>query len=178
MLLELARHALALAVRSGKSLTTFPDCVDLSRPAGAFVTLHQRGRLRGCIGQLASAEPLVSVVAYCAKAAATEDPRFSPLSEGELPEIEIELSILSPLEDISVEQIVVFSNCLLVSNYFQRGVIIPQVAVQFNWSAERFLEETCVKAGLERTAWKEPATRIQAFTAEIFSESDFRFKTN
>ena len=173
-LLDVARRALELAVERGESLENLPHNVHLAQPAGAFVTLRQKKRLRGCIGRLESGDSLISVVAYCARAAASEDPRFRPVSESELSEIAIELSILSPLEDITLEQIEVGRHGLLVSTESHRGVLLPQVAIEFRWSAERFLEETCVKTGLDRTAWKQSGTRIQAFTAESFSELDFR----
>jgi AmmeMemoRadiSam system protein A len=134
--------------------------------------LRLRGKLRGCIGQLSSSDPLTQVVAYCARAAALEDPRFHPVSPDELAGIDIEISVLSPLKTIAPGEIEVGKHGLMVSQAWQRGVLLPQVAAEFHWGVERFLEETCVKAGLGRHAWKDPATRICAFTAEVFSESD------
>jgi AmmeMemoRadiSam system protein A len=175
LLLEVARGAVARAAEFREALTNLPSDEILQRPGGAFVTLRRRsGRLRGCIGQLPSKDPLIEVVAHCAKAAALDDPRFSPLSPQELAEIEIELSVLSPLVPISPNQIEPGKHGLVVTRDSHRGVLLPQVAAEFHWAAERFLEETCVKAGLERDAWKDAATRIEAFTAEVFSESDFR----
>ena len=171
LLLELARRALIAGVEKRESNQDFPDDENLLQPAGAFVTLHRRGRLRGCVGQLPSKDPLVEVVAHCAKAAALEDPRFKPVRSEEVAEVEIELSILSALEDVTLEKIEAGKHGLVVSRGWQRGVLLPQVATEFRWQAARFLEETCVKAGLEREAWKDPHTRIQAFTAEVFSES-------
>jgi AmmeMemoRadiSam system protein A len=171
LLLELARRALTAGVEKRESIPDFPADEVLREPGGAFVTLHRRGRLRGCVGQLPSKEPLVEVVAHCAKAAALEDPRFKPVRTDEIAEIEIELSILSGLEDVTLGRIEAGKHGLVVSRGWQRGVLLPQVATEFKWQAARFLEETCVKAGLEREAWKDPQTRIQAFTAEVFSES-------
>jgi uncharacterized protein len=171
LLLELARRALTAGVEKRESIPDFPADEALRQPGGAFVTLHRRGRLRGCVGQLPSKEPLVEVVAHCAKAAALEDPRFKPVRADEIAEIEIELSILSGLEDVTLGRIEAGKHGLVVSRGWQRGVLLPQVATEFKWQAARFLEETCVKAGLEREAWKDPQTRIQAFTAEVFSES-------
>ena len=105
LLLELARRALIAGVEKREPIQDFPDDKILRQPGGAFVTLHRRGRLRGCVGQLPSKDPLVEVVAHCAKAAALEDPRFKPVPAEELAEIEIELSILSPLEDVTLEKI-------------------------------------------------------------------------
>ncbi|MGH9746081.1 MAG: AmmeMemoRadiSam system protein A [Candidatus Acidiferrales bacterium] len=171
-LLDVARRAVRLAVERRELLEDLPTDEALQRPAGAFVTLHRFGRLRGCVGQLASSEPLISVVAYCAMAAALEDPRFTPMSAAELDGIEIEISVLSPLAEISPDQIEPGKHGLMVSNRGNRGVLLPQVAQEYRWTAERFLEETCVKAGLEHDAWKQPGTRIQAFTAEIVSETE------
>lgn len=170
-LLELARRALVAGVEKREPVQDFPDDEILRQPGGAFVTLHRRGRLRGCVGQLPSKDPLAEVVAHCAKAAALEDPRFRPVPAEELAEIEIELSVLSPLEDVAPEKIQAGKHGLVVSRGWRRGVLLPQVATQFSWKAERFLEETCLKAGLESDAWKDPHTRIQSFTAEIFAET-------
>ena len=175
LLLAMARRAVTRAAELREALANLPSEEILQRPAGAFVTLRRRGgRLRGCIGQLPSKDPLIEVVAHCAKAAALEDPRFSPLSPQELDEIEIEISVLSPLEPIIPDQVESGKHGLVVTRGSHRGVLLPQVAVEYRWTAEHFLEETCVKAGLERNAWKDAATRIEAFTAEVFSESDFR----
>lgn len=171
LLLEVARRALTVGVEKRESIPDFPADEVLRQPGGAFVTLHRRGRLRGCVGQLPSKDPLIEVVAHCAKAAALEDPRFKPVRAEEVAEIEIELSILSALEDATLEKIEAGKHGLVVSRGWQRGVLLPQVATEFKWQAARFLEETCLKAGLEREAWKDPQTRIQAFTAEVFSES-------
>lgn len=173
-LLDLARRALTLAVRKRESLEQIPAAQALQQPAGAFVTLHYRGRLRGCIGQLDTNDSLAQVVAHCSRCAALEDPRFEPVRPEELPGIEIELSVLSSPEIVTPEQIEVGKHGLLISHGSERGVLLPQVAVQFHWNTQRFLEETCEKAGLERDSWKHPDTQIQAFTAEVFSDSDFR----
>lgn len=174
-LLELARRSLTLAVQGCESSDLADsEILPHEHAAGAFVTLRHRGRLRGCIGQLAANVSLAQVVAHCAKSAALEDPRFDAVCPGELAEIEIELSVLSPPENVTVEQIEIGKHGLLVSRGWERGVLLPQVAAQFHWNARRFLEETCAKAGFERDAWQDPATQIQAFTAEVFSESDFR----
>lgn len=152
------------------STVELPANEALHRPGGAFVTLHRGSRLRGCIGQLPAREPLVEVVAHCARSAALEDPRFSPVRPEEIADIEIEISVLSPLEDITPEKIEAGTHGLVVSRGWQRGVLLPQVATQFGWTAEKFLEETCAKAGLDRTAWRDSETRVQAFTAEVFGE--------
>jgi len=172
-LLDVARRAVILAVERRELLEDFPDDKALGQPASAFVTLHRLGRLRGCVGQLASKDALVSVVAYCAMAAALDDPRFAPMTSPELEGLAIEISVLSPLVEISCEQVEPGKHGLMVSRGAKRGVLLPQVAQQFGWTAERFLEETCLKAELERDDWKQAGTRIQGFTAEIFSEAGF-----
>jgi AmmeMemoRadiSam system protein A len=173
-LLEFARRALIAAVEHREFQEIPPPDESLQHPAGAFVTLRRHGRLRGCIGQLATADPLIQVIAHCARAAALDDPRFEPVRPHELSELDIELSVLSPLFAITSDQIVIGKHGLLIGREWQRGVLLPQVAAEFGWSAERFLEETCTKAGLERNAWKRPDTQLEGFTAEIFSEADFR----
>jgi hypothetical protein len=172
LLLDIARRALTLAATQSSAFDDFPSNETLSRPGGAFVTLRRRGRLRGCIGQFATDLPLARVVARCAVAAGQEDPRFHAVKPEELAEIEIELSILSPAMEIPQDQIEIGRHGLIVSSGGQRGVLLPQVAAQYKWTPERFLQETCVKGGLDQNAWKIPGTRIEAFTAEIFSESE------
>jgi AmmeMemoRadiSam system protein A len=173
ILLGVARRALERAAQTGQTLeeSSLPADEISTQPGGAFVTLRLRSRLRGCIGQLASGIPLIEVVAYCAKTAALEDPRFPPVRPEQVSEIDIELSILSPLEDAAPREIEPGKHGLLITRGQQRGLLLPQVAAEFRWTAERFLEETCVKAGLESEAWKDPATRLQVFTADVFSES-------
>jgi uncharacterized protein len=173
-ILEIARRVLTAAVERRDPPPSFPDAEFMQRSQGAFVTLHRRGRLRGCIGQLPSRDTLLQVIVHCAAAAAREDPRFEPVLPNELPDIEIEVSVLSEPFAITIDAIEPGKHGLIVSRGWQRGVLLPQVAQQFHWSAERFLEETCAKAGLEPAAWKNPEVRVEAFTAEVFSESEFR----
>jgi AmmeMemoRadiSam system protein A len=174
LLLELARHALTMAAEGRESAVTLPPDAALVESLGAFVTLRKRGKLRGCIGQIDSGESLVEVVARCAKSAALNDPRFEPVRPEELCEIEIELSVLSPLVEIAPERIEAGKHGLMVSAGLGRGVLLPQVAVECHWTGEQFLEQTCVKAGLKRDAWRDRETKVEAFTAQVFAESDFR----
>jgi AmmeMemoRadiSam system protein A len=173
LLLEIARRAMSAAVEGKAPQENLAEEEDVRQPGGAFVTLHRSSRLRGCIGQLPGNEPLVEVVAHCARLAALEDPRFRPVRPAELAGIQIEISVLSVPENIAPENIVPGKHGLLVSRGWERGVLLPQVATQFGWSGLRFMEETCVKAGLEPHAWKDSGTRVQAFTAEVFSEAEF-----
>ncbi len=134
--------------------------------------MHQRGRLCGCIGQVVPSDSLAVTVARCAVGAAAKDPRFRPVCPEELAELEIELSVLSPLQPIEPEAVEAGQHGLMVVRDYHRGVLLPQVATEHRWTRERLLEETCRKAGLPPDAWKEPGTQILAFTAEIFSEAD------
>jgi hypothetical protein len=173
-LLKIARKSLVLAVERGESLADFTiegEAAPVATCGGAFVTLRRGRRLRGCIGQILPDAPLAQVVAYCAKAAALTDPRFTPVTLDEVREIEIELSVLSAPEDTAPDRIEPGRHGLIVSRGAQRGLLLPQVAQEYGWSAQRFLEETCVKGGMKPDAWKSDTTRIQAFTAEVFSES-------
>jgi len=173
ILLGVARRALERAAQAGETLeaSSLPADEIFTQTGGAFVTLRLRSRLRGCIGQLASEIPLIEVVTYCARTAALEDPRFQPVRAEQVSEIDIELSILSPLKDAAPSEIEPGKHGLFITRGQQRGLLLPQVAVEFRWTAERFIEEACVKAGLESEAWKDPATRLQVFTADVFSES-------
>jgi AmmeMemoRadiSam system protein A len=179
-LLKIARKALILAVERGESLETFVvegQEAPVRNAGGAFVTLRGGRRLRGCIGQILPDASLVEVVAYCAKAAALSDPRFAPVTPDEIKEIEIEISVLSEPEDIGPSEIEPGRHGLIVSSGTQRGLLLPQVAREYGWPAQRFLEETCVKGGMKPDAWKSDTTRIQAFTAEVFSECGFHGKS-
>jgi uncharacterized protein len=170
-LLALARRAIVEAVSFQKSIGETPRIGASTEMRGVFVTLHARGRLRGCIGVVEAFEPLGESIPRCAANAALRDPRFSPVRVEELPEIEIELSLLSPFEPILSENIEIGKHGLLISQGPKRGLLLPQVAVEHKLSRDRFLEETCLKAGLSANAWQEPDTKIFGFTCEVFSEA-------
>lgn len=136
---------------------------------GAFVTLHKGEHLRGCIGHIEVLKPLPQTVRECAVASALYDPRFEPVTPDELPDLRIEISVLSPFVEIAPEQVEVGVHGLLISRGARRGLLLPQVAVQWEWDRERFLSETCRKAGLEGDAWQHGA-KVQAFTAQVFAE--------
>ncbi len=172
LLIDVARRSLLQAVTNRASEEVFSESSISIVSHGAFVTLHRRGRLRGCIGQIGAPRPLIPLIAYCARAAALEDPRFRPVEPHELPEIEIELSILSALEAIAPERIEIGKHGLMVTCGARRGLLLPQVASQYGWNVVRFLDETCLKAGLRPGAWRDAGARIEAFTAEVFSESE------
>ena len=171
-LLRLARQAVEESVRNppgGRPPQVEEPEGPLAASCGAFVTLHKGGRLRGCIGNIEASRPLYQTVGECARSAALRDPRFEPVSPDELPLLHVEISVLSPMEEIRPEDMEVGRHGLLISSGFQRGLLLPQVAVEFNWGREEFLEETCLKAGLPPDAWKHGA-KIQAFTAQVFGE--------
>jgi AmmeMemoRadiSam system protein A len=139
---------------------------------GAFVSLHREGDLRGCIGQIIADRPLCEIVARCAVSAACGDPRFPPVTAGELPLLELEISVLAPLRRIDdVEEIRVGVHGLYLVSGPHRGLLLPQVASEQGWDRRRFLEHTCRKAGAAPTAWREAETEIYVFEAEVFSES-------
>jgi len=172
-LLRLARQALEEAVQHGR-LSEIPEPPDaLREPCGAFVSLHKAERLRGCIGYIEPLKPLYATVRECAVAAGLRDPRFEPVTLRELPALRLEISVLSRIEEIAVEQIEVGRHGLLISFGGQRGLLLPQVAVEWKWDRERFLAETCLKAGLPPDMWRHGA-RLQAFTAQVFEEQPRR----
>lgn len=173
-LLGIAREAIRARLEGAEHVDTERDDPALEAPMGAFVSLHgPHDRLRGCIGTFVGSKPLRDTVAEMAEAAAFRDPRFSPLEPTDLPGVEVEISALSPLRRVeNTSEIEVGRHGLEVSRGYHRGVLLPQVAVRHGWSRERFLEETCRKAGLPGDAWRDPETRIAVFTAEVFSERD------
>ena len=141
----------------------------LSWPAGAFVTLHRHGELRGCIGRLQPDQAVARVVAHCAVAACSQDPRFPPVTAEELHDLDIELSILGPIEPVAnLEEIEVGRHGVIIERDGHRGLLLPQVAVERKWDRKRFVEETCRKAGLPRDAWQAGAT-MSKFEADVFA---------
>jgi uncharacterized protein len=168
-LIGLARDAVTCAVYGGP-LPDPPDTGVFGRVAGAFVTLTMRGELRGCIGQVEPRDPIGVVIVHCAAAAALEDPRFPRVSPIELPLLCIQVSVLTPAEEvIDVERIVVGQHGLIVSHNGCRGLLLPQVATEHGWTRDQFLMHTCRKAGLARNAWQRGA-RIFCFEAEVFGD--------
>ena len=141
----------------------------LKEKRGAFVSLHSHGQLRGCIGHIQPNRPLHQIIEEMALAAAFEDPRFSPLTLKELQDLELEISVLTPLQRIKdVKEIEVGKHGLYIKKGFCSGLLLPQVATEYNWDRVTFLEESCRKAGLPRNAWKEKDAEIYLFSADIF----------
>jgi AmmeMemoRadiSam system protein A len=170
VLLDVARRAISSAVIEKRIVDFSPYPSTLTQPAGAFVTLHRDGQLRGCVGQVEASDPLGDAVARAAINAALHDSRFPAVEADEVRSLEIEISVLSPPESIAPETILPGRHGLLIVEGEHRGLLLPQVAAGRQWSSQRFLEETCAKAGLPREAWRDPATRVFAFTAEVFSD--------
>jgi len=169
-LLQLARDAIA-AHLSGLPAPAIAPSPIIERRAGVFVSLHKGDALRGCIGHIEPDQPLLRGIPASAVAAASNDPRFAPVTSDELPALHIELSILGPLERIAgAAEIEIGRHGLLVERGWSRGLLLPQVAVEWGWDAEAFLSQTCHKAGLPLDAWKSAAT-VWRFEAEVFSEA-------
>lgn len=170
-LLGLARRAVVEAVSLQRIIENIPTEGIFVEKRGVFVTLHVQGRLRGCIGVVEAVDPLGEAVARCAISAALQDPRFSPVRSEEIPQIEIEISLLSQPERIQPQDIEIGRHGLLVAQGGCRGLLLPQVAIEHKLEREAFLEETCRKAGLPPAAWKDPQTEIFGFTCEVFSDT-------
>lgn len=166
-LLELAREAIA-AHLTGRRASAGPALT--GGGAGAFVTLRRAGELRGCVGQLESDQPLGRIVAAMAVSAASRDSRFEPVAAGELPSLRVEISVLSPLAPIEPHQVEVGRHGLAVRLGERRGILLPQVAVEHGWDRETFLDQTCLKAGLPKAAWRQPGIELSGFTATVFGE--------
>jgi AmmeMemoRadiSam system protein A len=172
-LLKLARSALVEAV-THKQLLVLPSEGPpvYSQERGVFVTLRNGRKLRGCIGVLESRESLGKSVVGCAASAASEDPRFSPVTVNELESIRIELSVLSALVPIRPEAIRIGVHGIAIVAEGRRGVLLPQVAVEHGLTSGQFLAETCKKAGLSSDAWRDPGAQIFGFTSEVFAEAE------
>jgi hypothetical protein len=171
-LLALARTSVEHAVtRKTAHELKVSDSATLHRECGAFVTLHESGLLRGCIGFTAATKPLYWTVWETAALAALRDPRFPPVSVAELPLIEYEISVLSPLRRVAdVQQIEVGRHGLLMKTSAHEGLLLPQVPVEQGWDRQTFLEHTCAKAGMNPGSWEDEDTDIFAFTAVVFGE--------
>lgn len=171
-LLGLAQNAVERAVRSHtlyQPQATGNDVLDQN--CGAFVTLMEAGKLRGCVGYTAAAQPLYKTVRDTATLAALRDPRFPPVTEDELPELQYELSVLSSLVRVDdVSQIEIGKHGLLLRNGNREGLLLPQVAVEHHWDRSRFLQETCLKAGLAPDCWTHCDTEIFCFSAIVFGD--------
>jgi len=173
-LLEIARSSIKTYLETGKKSEVCENDPVLIQERGAFVTLQERGELRGCIGSLIGSQALCLMVRDMAVEAAIADSRFPPVAKEELKDIEIEISVLSPLERISnPDKIILGVHGVLIKKGFRSGVFLPQVASETGWGKEEFLTNLCShKAGLPANAWKDKNTEIYIFKAEVFSEKE------
>jgi len=169
--LELARNAVILAVSHRKLADLIPHEGIFAERRAVFVTLQVRHRLQGCIGVTEATEPLGEAIVRCAASAALEDPRFAPMREDQLGELSIEISLLSSLEPITPDSIEIGRHGLFIQLHAQRGLLLPQVAIEHQFTREQFLEETCHKAGLPPEAWRDPEAHLFGFTCDVFSEN-------
>ena len=167
----MARQAVVEAVCHNRAVEPIPEAEVFKRRCGVFVTLHLRGKLHGCIGMIEPRSSLGEGIVKCAISAALEDPRFNPMRPEEAEQSKIEVSLLSPVERIRLEEIETGKHGLVVENGSKRGLLLPQVAVEYGLDREAFLRETCHKAGLPRGAWQYPETRIYGFTCEVVREN-------
>ncbi len=173
-LLLFARLTIKKALFEG-SEESFPDMSDeiFSEKYGMFVTITIDGELRGCIGYIEGIKPLREAIRDLAIQSAFKDPRFYPLNKEEFDKIKIEISILYPLEEVKdLNEIEVGKHGLVMERGYNRGLLLPQVATEYNWNREEFLNHTCRKAGMEPYCWENGA-KIYKFEAEVFGEENF-----
>lgn len=166
---QIARTAIKNKIK-GKSIPELKiDSPILKENRGAFVSLHKKGQLRGCIGYIEGRGPLHKTIEEMAEAAAFRDPRFAPVSEREMSELDIEISVLTPLKKITdVNEIEVGKHGIYIKKEWYSGLLLPQVAIEYGWDRKTFLEHTCRKAGLPSSAWKDKDVEIYIFSADIF----------
>jgi AmmeMemoRadiSam system protein A len=167
-LLRLAHRSIESAIEGVKLELDAPS-EHLAENRGAFTTLHLEGKLRGCIGYVFPTQSLYCTVAETARAAAFDDPRFQPVELEEARRLKIEISVLSVLRPAAPEQVVIGKHGLVVQQGSRRGLLLPQVPVEWDWDRETFLAQTCLKAGLPYDAWLRGA-ELHVFTAAVFGE--------
>jgi len=169
-LLSIARQSIEAAL-DGRVLddSAFTLTAALRRVAGTFVTLSKQRELRGCIGTIEPVEPLYRSVVRNAVNAAFGDPRFPPLSRSEWPVVAVQVSVMGPIERVAdTSEIVPGRDGLIVRRGGRAGLLLPQVASEWGWDRETFLGQTCLKAGLPASCWREPGTVLEKFSAEVF----------
>ena len=169
LLLDLARSAVAARVSGGAAQV--PADLEMPVASGVFVTIKRHGALRGCLGTLENRRGLAEEVARCAADSATEDRRFTAVSIDELPDLHVELSVLGPLQRVEAtpDAFTVGVHGLVVERGARRGLLLPQVAIEWGWTPQQFLRQTCLKAGLPADAWQHGAT-LYRFSAEVFGD--------
>ncbi len=168
-LLALAQASIERQVRGTTPIET--GTTPLPDASGVFVTIKERGQLRGCLGTLQNRAGLAAEVIRCAADSASDDPRFPPVTSDELPDLSLEISVLGPLEEIEArpDAFTIGVHGLVAEQGLQRGLLLPQVATEWGWDGEQFLRHTCIKAGLAPDAWRSGA-RIFRFAAEVFGD--------
>ncbi|MBE3115229.1 MAG: AmmeMemoRadiSam system protein A [Actinobacteria bacterium] len=172
-LIKIARESITSAVNGNMVPEYKIDDAILNTMCGAFVTLHTDGNLRGCIGNTTAKIPLWETIRNMAMESALRDPRFPSVSPRELENIDIEISVLSPLKRINnLEEIEVGKHGLFIKKGFYQGLLLPQVATDYKWNRIQFLEQTCYKAGLSKNCYKQETTEIFIFSAIVFGEKD------
>lgn len=177
-LLRIARATLREYLYSGRVPPGKPHRASLVAEAGAFVTLHKNGELRGCIGTQQEDKPLYKTIQEMAVAAASRDPRFAPVGDAEMDDLSIEVSVLGERRRVdSPDQIEVGKHGLVISARGRRGLLLPQVASERGWDAETFLTHVCEKAGLAADDWRGDDAVVETFTAQVFSEQTHPAKT-
>lgn len=170
VLLSIARNAIETFVKTGKKYVEPREEKALNMRNGCFVTLKQKGQLRGCIGSFQSELPLFKEVAEMAVASASKDPRFYPMKESDLEDFQLEITVLSPLHKIEdIEEIEVGKHGIYLEKGYYRGVLLPQVAVEHGWDRTTFLKQTCLKAGLPTNSWQADDAEIYIFSGQVFS---------
>lgn len=169
-LLKIARETIISHVTTGKVPVVAPASAGLHLHSGCFVTIKQKGELRGCIGNFVSEQPLYQLVQEMAVSAATRDPRFYPMKTPDLADFTLDISVLSPLQLIaSIEDIKVGKHGIYIVKGSYRGVLLPQVATEYGWNRDQFLRHTCIKAGLPEDAWQGEC-EIFIFSAQVFGD--------
>ena len=171
-LLETARESIRGALTGEPP--HYPEATEnLQQDCGAFVTLHKEDKLRGCIGHIIATKPLFEAVKELARSSAFEDPRFPPLRLSELDVVDIEISVLTPLERAeSAEQVEVGVHGVYIKSGARSGVLLPQVPVEQGWNRRQYLSNLCLKAGLSGDCWTMPHTELYLFTAIVFGEKE------
>jgi len=175
LLLSIARRSIERAVHGrAHGLGTDPEPTDsLMQPAAAFVTLHESGELRGCIGLMRYEVPLWANVREAAAAAALDDPRFRPVEPSELPALSIEVSVLEPPVGLpDPAGFIAGRHGIIVERGHRHALLLPQVAGEMGWSSAQMLEAVCHKAGLQGDAWRDPSTRLLVFESICFGEPE------
>lgn len=173
-LLQIARATLEKYIRKEKVPEFKPSTDKLKEKRGVFVTLKKKGVLRGCIGYVEGIKPIYQAVKENTINASTNDPRFPPVQPEELKDIDIEITVMTPLEKITDPKVIeVGKHGILIRKGLNQGLLLPQVATEYNWHREEFLAHTCMKAGLSVNAWQEKDTEIYIFSGEVFGEKEF-----